>query len=149
MTQRLIQACGCRPFRVKLLGENFRYVSLDEAYALGVRSGTRVVVREVQLLCNEIPWIYARSLIPVTSLQGRLGRLKQQGNRSLGATLFADRTMRRGPLEIRCANAGELPGQTAATVNKNAPVWGRRSVFRLQGRPLLVSEYFLPALLAD
>jgi chorismate-pyruvate lyase len=29
----------------------------------------------------------------------------------------------------------------------DATVWGRRSVFRVAGKPLLVSEYFLPELL--
>lgn len=149
LTQRLIRVCGRRPFRVKLLGESYRYVSLDEAYALGVPNGTRVVMREVQLLCNEIPWVYARSLIPVTSLQGRLRRLKQQGSRSLGSTLFAERTLRRGPLEICRAGSTEIPGGAGGMANKSVAVWGRRSVFYVQDLPLLVSEYFLPALLSD
>lgn len=143
LTQRLIQTCGCRPFRVKVLGENYRYAALDEALALGVPNGTRVVVREVQLLCNETPWVYARSLIPVTSLEGRLRRLKRQGSRSLGATLFADPGLQRGPLEICRVDAGEVP---ADAESKNAEIWGRRSIFYVQDRPLLVSEYFLPAL---
>ncbi|HEX7028542.1 MAG TPA: chorismate lyase [Gammaproteobacteria bacterium] len=146
LTQRLIQTCNSRSFWVKLLNENYRQVSLDEAYILGVRDGVRVKVREVLLQCDETPWVYARSLIPVTSLKGRLRRLKQQGNRSLGATLFADRTLRRGPLEIRCVHAAGLPVEASAGTDKTDPVWGRRSIFYLQGMPLLVSEYFLPAL---
>jgi chorismate--pyruvate lyase len=144
LTRRLVRACGCRPFRVKLLSARYRYAALDEARALGVPNGVRVLVREVQLLCDETPWVYARSLIPVTSLQGPLQRLKRQGSRSLGATLFADRTLRRGPLEIRCVDATEVPLERDG--DKRVNVWGRRSVFHVQNQPLLVSEYFLPAL---
>lgn len=144
LTQRLKQACGCRPFRVKLLGESYRYATLDEAHVLGIPNGVRVLVREVQLLCEEIPWVFARSLIPVTSLKGSLQRLKRQGSRSLGATLFADQSLRRGPLEIHCINATEIPVEMDP--RRSVSVWGRRSVFYVQNRPLLVSEYFLPAL---
>lgn len=146
LTQRLIETCDCGSFQVRLLGESYRHVTLDEAHILRVRDGIRVKVREVLLQCDETPWVYARSLIPVTSFQGQLRRLKQQGNRSLGATLFADPTLRRGPLEIRCVNAAGLPVQASAGTDKTGPVWGRRSIFYLQGMPLLVSEYFLPAL---
>jgi len=54
--------------------------------------------------------------------------------------------MRRGRVEL----AEILPGQAvfaAATVHTRhqpAAIWGRRSVFRLSGKPLLVSEIFLP-----
>lgn len=144
LTRRLIHTCGCRPFRVKLLGEHYCYAALDEAHALGVPEGARVLVREVQLLCDGIPWVYARSLIPVTSLEGSLRRLKRQGTRSLGATLFADRTLRRGPLEFCCVDAFAIPAGIDS--KKGGNIWGRRSVFHVQNRPLLVSEYFLPAL---
>lgn len=145
LTRRLVQACGHHPFRVKLRAERYQYVTLDESRALGVSNGIKVLVREVQLLCDESPWVYARSLIPVTSLKGPLQRLKRQGSRSLGATLFADRTLRRGPLEIRCVDAAEVPVEMDGG-GKRVNVWGRRSVFHVQNQPLLVSEYFLPAL---
>lgn len=144
LTRRLVRACGCRPFRVRLLAERYAYATLDEARALGVPNGTKVLVREVQLLCDETPWVYARSLIPVTSLKGPLQRLKRQGSRSLGATLFADRTLRRGPLEVRCVDVTEVP--VDMNDDKRMNVWGRRSIFHVQNHPLLVSEYFLPAL---
>ena len=56
--------------------------------------------------------------------------------------------MRRGELQI----ARLTPGQTVfaravETVDKPPrEIWGRRSVFTLHGKPLLVSEVFLPAI---
>ena len=60
--------------------------------------------------------------------------------------MFADPGMRRGTVEL----AEIFPGQavfaaaTAHTRHQPASIWGRRSVFWLSGKPLLVSEIFLP-----
>ena len=66
------------------------------------------------------------------------------GNRPLGAMLFADRTMRRETVEVAMLPAAHNANQYT---NIGEPIWGRRSVFRVSGKPLLVSEYFLPELL--
>jgi chorismate--pyruvate lyase len=141
LTQRIKLACGCGAFRVNVLNEAWQYAGMDEYTLLGVRENARVLVREVQLLCDETPWLYARSLIPATTYTGRLRRLKHHGSRSLGAALFADRTMRRDPLQIIAVQPDVIPGNIQ---NTNRLVWGRRSVFYLQDQPLLVAEYFLP-----
>jgi chorismate--pyruvate lyase len=85
--------------------------------------------------------------MPRQTLVGRLRRLADLGTRPLGATLFADPSMRRGPVEV----ARLMPDQglhrlVAGAVPECAkqPVWGRRSVFRLSDKPLLVYELFLP-----
>jgi chorismate--pyruvate lyase len=66
------------------------------------------------------------------------------GNRPLGAMLFSDRTMRREDVQVAI-----LPASNALKMftRVDEQVWGRRSVFRVSGRPLLVSEYFLPEIL--
>lgn len=140
LTERLLGLCDPACFRVHVCSERAAIAGLDEAAALGVRDGLRLKVREVQLRCDGEAWVYAHTLIPVTTFRGRLQRLNFQGGRSLGATLFADPTLRRGPVQIRRTDAGEIPGAGGA------PVWGRRTLFRAAGLPLLVSEYFLPAL---
>ena len=48
---------------------------------------------------------------------------------------------------VTCLRGDQLPAGLGLEADDT--VWGRRSVFRVGGRPLLVSEYFLPALLAD
>jgi len=58
--------------------------------------------------------------------------------------LFADRTMRREAVQVAMLSASDGVNQFAGP---EFPVWGRRSVFRVAGKPLLVSEFFLPEIL--
>lgn len=147
LTARLRAACrGC--FRVEPRQQGWRRPLLDEARTLGLRPEDYAFVREVHLLCDDRPWVFARTVIPAGTLKGGRRRLAKLGRRPLGAVLFADHSMRRSPVEI----ARLLPGQplfarAVGTLDKPPPaIWGRRSVFRLSGQPLLVSEIFLPAI---
>lgn len=81
--------------------------------------------------CGE-PWVVAHTLIPVASLRGSLRRLKALNATPLGAFLFRQRQIRRAAMEIALHDEG---------------VWGRRSMFFCENRPLLVAEFFLPALI--
>lgn len=145
LTLRLQQLCPGK-FRVQVLSQVRGIPRLDEARALGMKPREMAIVRQVLLLCGGNPWIYARTVIPVSSLRGKLQRLAGLGTRPLGGVLFADPGMHRGTVEL----AEILPGQAvfaAATGHlrqRPAAIWGRRSVFRLSGKPLLVSEIFLP-----
>ena len=109
-------------------------------------AGQRAIVRQVQLLCDGQPWIYARTVIPVTSLRGRLQRLAHLGTRPLGGMLFADPAMRRGTVQLAriCAGQALYAMATSSLQQPPAEIWGRRSVFRIANKPLLVSEIFLP-----
>ncbi len=145
LTLRLQQLCPGR-FRVRLLSQSWGKPFQDEARVLGMPHGSRALIRQVHLLCGEQAWIYARTVIPVSSLCGRLQRLAHLGTRPLGGMLFADPGMQRGGVELartrhRAGHAcrGNLSSGTAP-----AEIWGRRTVFRLADKPLLVSEIFLP-----
>ena len=145
LTQRLQRLCPGR-FRVRVLAQGWGAPRLDEARALGMPAGRRAMIRQVQLLCDDAPWVYARTIIPSTSLCGRLRRLAHLGTRPLGAMLFADPGMRRGIVELACIRHGEAlyADATRRIRQRPAGIWGRRSVFRILGKPLLVSEIFLP-----
>jgi len=115
---------------------------------LGLRPEAYAFVREVHLMCDDEPWVFARTVIPATTLKGGRRRLANLGKRPLGAVLFADRSMRRSLVEIARLSSGQpLFARAVAPLNR-APsaIWGRRSMFRLSGQPLLVSEIFLPAI---
>jgi chorismate--pyruvate lyase len=63
--------------------------------------------------------------------------------------LFADPKVRRDPVEIARIVAGQRMHQRAFAGFAEPPsaIWGRRSIFWIDGRyPLLVCEIFLPAL---
>jgi len=134
LTQRLVTASRGH-FSVEVLRQGLYRPSRSEARALGLPPRRLALIREVQLRGAGVPWVYARSVFPVTTLSGAEQRLSCIGNRPLGALLFRDPSMRREPLQI-----GELRLQDGTRL------WARRSVFRLAGKPLLVCEVFLPAL---
>jgi chorismate--pyruvate lyase len=145
LTRRLQHACA-GDFSVRLLYQGWGRAMRNESRALGVRSHHLSLLRQVQLLCDDKPWVYARTVIPRSTLSGRERRLAFLGNRPLGALLFADPSMRRGPVEVACIRR-EHPVFTLATQGLAHPpvnIWGRRSVFTLHDKPLLVSEIFLP-----
>jgi chorismate--pyruvate lyase len=146
LTLRLQQLCPDR-FEVRVIAQQRGRPAHNEAQVLGMRRGSHALIRQVQLLCGGKPWIFARTVIPISSLRGRLKRLAHLGTRPLGGVLFADPGMRRGVVELACI----LPGQalyTAATAHlrqRPGAIWGRRSVFVINRKQLLVSEVFLPA----
>jgi chorismate lyase len=150
LTRRLQQVCGGR-FHVKVLSQDWGYPLASERRVLKMkRRGERAVIREVRLMCGERPWVYARTVMPVSSLCGAQRRLGYLGNRSLGAALFADPHVRRGAVEVtRFGPETRLFGRAVTTQPPPQVLWGRRSVFQAQGKPLLVSEIFLPALFHD
>ncbi len=112
LTRRVQQACAGR-FRVRVEMQGWARPRLDEYRALGLRWGRIAFIREVHLLCDEQPWVFARTIIPVSTLRGRERRLAHLGSRPLGAVLFADPHMQRGPVEVACIRPGSKMFATA------------------------------------
>lgn len=132
LTARL-QARAGGDFRVRLTRLVWARPRLDECLALRIPAGEWALVREVVLLGRGEAWVMARSVLPRSTLTGRNRQLRRLGTRPLGAFLFRDPGLRRDQVRVVRSPDGH---------------WGRRSRFLLRGRPLLVAEYFLPALLA-
>ncbi|MCW8904041.1 chorismate--pyruvate lyase family protein [Sedimenticola sp.] len=144
LTARLKRAAQ-GDFRVNLRRQGWARPLDSERRLLGMRRGGIAMLREVELLCGGVPWVFARTLIPVRSLKGPARRLAMLGERPLGEVLFTDPSMRRGVTQI----ARLLPGHalfSSAMVNLQTAeaIWGRRTLFHLAGKPLLVNELFLP-----
>lgn len=150
LTQRLRTACG-GVFSVRVLRQGWSRVYPDEAGQLGVRPNRLALVREVELCCDGIAWVFARTLIPVSSLRGPARRLSLLGSRPLGAVLFADPSVMRGLTQYARLAPGHALYESAAAGLVPAPefLWGRRTLFYLGGKPLLVNEIFLPGVLLD
>ncbi len=131
-------------FRVQLLRQGLARPRLDERKLPGLGSQP-ALVREVVLYGGDEPWVFARSLLPLSSLTGSLRRLRHQGTRPLGAFLFSQPHLRRGPIAVCALNRHHayLPDDL---LPRDGNAWGRRSVFYLHNRPLLVSEVFLEPL---
>lgn len=121
--------------RVVVLHEGWAVPHPEERTQLGIAAGQRAWIREVQLRCNDVVWVQARSILPRTSLIGMGRRLTRLGNQSLGSVLFRNPHLVRG--DIACAQL----------LLRNQLCWARRSRLSVHGHPVLVAEAFLPALL--
>jgi chorismate lyase len=141
LTQRL-QTASNAGMRVRVLSQRWERPRLSERQALGIDDSALALVREVILECNGEPWVFARSILPALTLTGRLHHLRRFGSRSLGELLFSSRGISREDFEVARIGAGQRLAHALEPLP--APAWGRRSVFRLDGRALLVAEIFLP-----
>jgi len=145
LTTRLKQCCS-DGFSVQVTGQRYTRPEKNESLILGQRYDVYCLVREVYLMCHTKPLVYARTVIPLTTLTGAHRRLARLGNRPLGAYLFADASMQRGCVQISCIRRGERLFDIATKMLDSKPdcIQGRRSVFFISGKALLVSEIFLP-----
>jgi chorismate--pyruvate lyase len=141
----------------RLTGEQFNVCPMNECWSRGwpderqrLRSpGTRQLwLREVLLCRGEQPLVYARSLIPATTLRGPLRRLQRLGKQPLGALLFGRYPLVRGPIEIAPLTSNSRLARQANCQGED-PRWARRSVFSVAGRSLLVTEVFFQALVEE
>lgn len=120
----------------------------DEYALLGMAPGTRAYVRDVLLLCNDVPVVFAHSVLPQAGLRGGWSGITRLGSRPLGEALFSDPRILRQPLAYHRVRSDHPLYRTVAeqqTLSASS-LWARRSVFCLNGHPLLVSEVFLPAI---
>ena len=140
LTHRLQQRC--RRFEVEVLHQHWQRALPDEAALLGIAPHTHALVREVLLRCDGRAVVFARSILPRTSLLGAWRDLGRIGSRPLGGALFSDPRIRRAPLRFCRCHLRQVP----QAAGQGGALWARRSLFSLQGRRILVSECFLPAI---
>ncbi|WP_404341150.1 chorismate--pyruvate lyase family protein [Pseudoalteromonas mariniglutinosa] len=130
-------------FAVKVLSEQPFDLSQSQQLLLKTTQ-SQALNREVLLLCDDQPMVYAQSWIPTSA------RLKQQnlltmGTKPLGDVIFQDPTLMRTAIEVAQLDTDHSVQQlvTALTLSVQ-PLWARRSVFSLENNHFLVSEIFLP-----
>jgi chorismate lyase len=138
---RLLRAHG-RELRVLRLWQGFH------AGPAGV-----LWTREVLLLLDGVPVVWARSVLQAGALRGAWRALRGFGTRPLGDWLFQRPDLRRGPLELRRLGGAHVLARAAARALSRAgfehaactPLWARRSAFLRRGCALELTELFLPA----
>jgi chorismate--pyruvate lyase len=148
LTARIAARCG--QLRVKLLAQGLGRPHHDEAVLLGLRVGELACVREVLLLADDMPVVYARSLLHRDSLRAAWRMFDGLGTRPLGAALFADPLIRRGPLRAQRIDARDARYRCIlrhVSLEQAGALWARRSCFVRRGHPMIVCEVFLPAIL--
>ena len=125
----------CRQFRVQLLNEQQSELPVFLQHLLPDTAAAQL--REVILWCNDMPCVYAQSWLPKQTVKA-LRPLADLGERPLGDYIFQHQSLHRGTIEAAQLDV-MLPQLDIA-----AHCYVRRSVFQLQGQPLLVAEAFLP-----
>jgi len=148
LTARL-QARG--RFAVHILHQGLATPTFDEAVFLGIKPGRLAWVREVGLLCDGKPVVFAHTVLPWRPRGPLTGWLARLGSRSLGALLFADAGFMRGELHSRRLDERHELFRAAIEAMQladDAPktLWARRSRFRYGAQSVLVTEVFSPVL---
>lgn len=118
----------CEKVTVEILREGFIGAEEAGADALLLPEEPRYWLREILLCGDGEAWLAARTILPESTLQGPEQKLQQLGSQPLGRYLFASSTLSRDFIEPGCSH----------------DLWGRRSLLRLSGKPLLLTELFLP-----
>ncbi len=139
-------AARCTELRVRVLRTGLALPVEDERRLVGLPSKRRAWTREVLLVADGWPVVFAHTVLAPRHLRGPWRMAAGMGGRPLGAALFAQPRIVRGPLHCqRIAAAHPLHRRAEQALGRKLPVlWGRRSRFLHAGNPLLVTEVFLP-----
>lgn len=150
LTQRLIEFSN-GDFQVRLRRQGWIRPLLSEAAILSQPRACLAMIREVDLLCGGIPVVFARTIIPASSLKGRSRSLAGLGSKPLGAMLFSDPTTRRETVQYARIRPKHALFEAATTNLEQhaAELEARRTLFCYKRKPLLVNEIFLPSLFVD
>ncbi|MCG8668577.1 MAG: chorismate lyase [Pseudomonadales bacterium] len=140
LTKKLVLASN-GDFRVEVLRQYHGPITVEEQLALASEARCLPFIREVQLICNGEPWVFARTVIPRVTEAGPGRYLTRLGTKPLGVALFNDPNISRGAIHVKRIKGHHLQLEN---VPGSTDIWGRHSSFYLHNKPLLVSEYFLP-----
>jgi chorismate lyase len=130
-------------FAVKVLSEQKVNLSQPQQALLSNEVNT-VLNREVLLLCDDKPVVYAQSWLPISN-NNTNNQLHNMGERPLGDVIFQDPALKRTDIEI--ARFDDNHSLQSLVSELNLPIHillGRRSVFSLHDYKFLVCEVFLP-----
>ncbi len=147
LTRRVLRYCSGE-FCVQVRFQGWAKALPSERRALDLQPAAACMLREVTLRCAGEAWIFARTLIPATTLQGAGRRLAYLGSRPLGEILFSDPDVIRDHMEVAKLLPDHVLFRSAVRDLDPVPpcLWARRTLFHLERRPLLVNEVFLPDL---
>lgn len=143
-------AAHCRQFRVQRLHQQRGMALADEYQALGLARRIGVRERDVLLRCDEVPMVFAHTVVPLSASATDWPFYSSLGERSLGFTLFCDPQVMRGALHYARLYPGHPLLQRAAVAlgmpGFAQPLLARRCLFRRKRGSLLVTEVFLPTI---
>ncbi len=148
LTQRLRNFYGTG-VAVKILLQRWQTPFLSERRLLKLPEHQYNLTREVLLHANGKPLILARTIIPVSTIKAAKSNLSHLGTRPLGEIIFSYPKLERIAMDITLIDRSTWTQSAIAEVGINQPIWGRRTVYAIAHKQMLVSEFFLPEVLGD
>lgn len=146
LTQRLRATYG-DGVAVRVLLQCWRVPFLSERQLLRLPEHRLCLTREVLLHINETPLILARTILPIETLHIAHRSLTCLGSRPLGEVIFAYRQLERVAMDV-CLTAPTIWTESALNCAAiQQPIYGRRTVYAIKHKQMLVSEFFLPTIL--
>ena len=128
LTQQLKDLAGGE-FSVKPIKEHFQRLRLVDSRWMNMPPQHTSWVRESYLYgCQELPWVKAKSIFPILSLQARARIFQHIGKKPIGWFLF-QRTQPHCERRVILLDEG----------------WTRQSCYTWHGCKFIVQETFLPA----
>jgi chorismate--pyruvate lyase len=146
LTQRLRSIYG-DAVTVKILFQQWRVPLLTERNTLGLHDRRICLIREVLLHANDKPLILARTILPAATINVANRSLSKLGTRPLGEVIFSYPQLERIAMDVTLINPSEWTPRALDIGHIKQPIWGRRTVYAIKHRQMLVSEFFLPAIL--
>ena len=117
-------------FKLDLIKDELGEVNELDSDFLGKNIG-EIKIREVLLLSNNKPKVFARSLIPIRTIEKGLSELGELGSKPLGDILFEKEIFKKiETVFAKFSESGNL-------------YWGRKSKYLVEVYPLSVMEIFL------
>jgi len=137
---------GIEDAKIEVLSQNWQFPTPDEKYELNLPDRTYVLAREVYIKNDEQVLMFARTIFPRQTLTGAEKQFRQLKSQSLGSKLFTEPSMMRTPFEFAFISAGSRWYEKAVQclAQPIASLWGRRSIFFIKEKPLLLTEIYLP-----
>ena len=117
-------------FELNLLREEIDEVDETEKKYLGNSIGD-IKVREVLLLGNKVPKVYAKSLIPVKTIKKGFSKLGSLGTKPLGDILFEKNIF------------NKIDVMYSSFIHEDSIFWGRKTKYLVKNLPFSVMEIFL------
>jgi len=117
-------------FRLELIQDELSDATDDEILFLKIDS-EEIRIREVILYGNENPMVFARTIIPNTTIEKGLKELGKIGNKPLGDILFEKDIFSKEDIVF------------ATFKDEESLFWGRKIKYTVKDQPFSVMEVFL------
>ena len=142
LTGRFKQVMGATP-RLTKLSQGRQFVSPEERNMLDIPPRQMALVREIKMGKGEQNWMFARTVVPLQTLNGVARRISMLNEAPIGKILFGRHGALRTSMDVTLSD--HLPlSLFELDIEVSQPLWQRRSIFEFDSGPLMVSEVFLP-----